>query len=108
MYFSLCRWMRYYAAAGRRGIGQSWRVSMDCSSWDDFMLNVDGAAVKTVPFAGGGIQRRRTGRAVCSNFGKKPVRSTVLGGCDEAKMRMQFSLVAVVGSPLPLSYGSSS
>ena len=25
MFFSLCGWMRYYAAAGRHGIGQSWR-----------------------------------------------------------------------------------
>jgi hypothetical protein len=32
MFFSLCGWMRYYAAAGRQGIGQSWRVGTDCNS----------------------------------------------------------------------------
>ena len=38
IFFSLCGWMRYYAAAGARGIGQSWRVGTDCDSWADFMI----------------------------------------------------------------------
>lgn len=106
MFFSLCGWMRYYAAAGRHGIGQSWRVGADCNSWDDFMLNVDAAAA-TARFAGPGAFNDvdEIGRAACDNFNGN--RTSGFIGCDYNKMVTQFSLIAVVGSPLLLSYDMS-
>lgn len=105
MFFSLCGWMRYYAAAGSQGIGNSWRVGTDCNSWEDFMLNTDSAAA-TAPFAGRGRFNDvdEIGRAACTNFGRKPYGSSGYGGCDQSKMQTQFNLIAVVGSPLLLSY----
>ena len=106
MFFSLCGWMRYYAAAGRRGIGQSWRVGTDCNSWDDFMLNADAAAA-TAGFAGPGAFNDvdEIGRAACQF--KKPYGTSGYYMCDREKMETQFSLIAVVGSPLLLSYDMS-
>jgi hypothetical protein len=106
MFFSLCGWMRYYAAAGRRGIGQSWRVGTDCNSWDDFMLNADAAAA-TASFAAAGAFNDvdEIGRAACQF--KKPYGTSGYYMCDKHKMETQFSLIAVVGSPLLLSYDMS-
>jgi len=97
IFFSLCGWMRYYAASSRRGVGQSWRVGTDCDSWDDFMLNADAAAA-TASFAGRGkfTDIDEIGRAACVKEGDVKV-------CSRDKRVTQFNLIAVVGSPLLLS-----
>jgi hypothetical protein len=72
------------------------------SAGDDFMLNTDAAAA-TAPFASRGAFNDvdEIGRATCQF---KHDTSGYHNACDEAKMRTQFSLIAVVGSPLLLSF----
>lgn len=66
------------------------------------MLNVDAAAA-TAQFARKGAFNDvdEIGRATCNFHGDT---SGYHNACDESKMRTQFSLIAVVGSPLLLSF----
>ena len=95
--FSLCGWLSWYAGeASAAGIGTSWRVGPDALSWPNVLMNMDAAAA-AAPFVS-------AGRFVDVDEVMGPSRGRPI---NPARTLTQLAFIAVVGSPLLLSFDLS-
>ena len=95
--FSLCGWLSWYAGeASAAGIGASWRVGPDALNWPNVLMNFD-AAASAAPFV-------RAGRFVDVDEVMGPSRGRPI---NPARTLTQLAFIAVVGSPLLLSFDLS-
>jgi len=88
MYFSLCGWNTWYAPVGF-SLGNSWRIGPDTSSWDNVLKNINANAALSVYASPGGWNDP------CLLI--PDIVSTV------AQARTQFSMWAIMASPLLIS-----
>jgi hypothetical protein len=95
MFYSLCGWLSWYpiAATPAYRVGDSWRIGPDALSWPNVLYNID-AAVSATTFAG---------------LGAWPDVDEVMGPSrgrpiSRAQTRTQLCFIALVGSPLLLSF----
>ena len=93
IFFSLCGWWTYFAAFGAArggaGVGHAWRVSTDVPDWTRFLQNMDAAASV----------------ANLTGYGRGWADVDMIGGHWGADQeRAHLSIIAVVGSPLLLSW----
>ena len=107
VFFSLCGWASWYAASGpAQGVGDSYRVGTDCVGFEQMLLNIDALA----PYArllGNGrypdldMVSAAATRALSGNLppgGRGP------GSLLAARVQTHFSMIAVTGSMLLLSF----
>jgi len=91
VFFSLCGWSDFYAGL-KPPVGSAWRISTDVPSWERFQQNL-GAAAAVASFAG----------PPSSHRGWPDV--DMIGGLWPAQQeQFHLSLIAVIGSPLLLSF----
>lgn len=92
--FSLCGWLKWYSgSASTAGVGTSWRVGPDALSWPNVLMNMD-AAADAAPFV-------RPGAFVDVDEIMGPSRGRPI---NAVRTLTQFAFIAVVGSPLLLSF----
>jgi len=95
--FSLCGWLKWYAgSASAASVGTSWRVGPDALNWPNVLMNMD-AAADAARFV-------RAGAFVDVDEVMGPSRGRPI---DAARTLTQLAFIAVVGSPLLLSFDLS-
>lgn len=92
-YLSLCGWYAYYAPlAFAAAVGQSWRIGPDALSWQNVLINWDTAA-NTWMFTGPG---QYVDVDEIGPLGQQ--------AATQAQQESQMNMVAIIGSPLLLSF----
>ena len=94
MYFSLCGWLSWYAAAASAaGVGDSWRIGPDALSWPNVLMNFD-AAADVAPYV-------RSGALADIDEIMGPSRGRPI---SRAQTLTQVALISIIGSPMLLSF----
>ena len=91
-----CGWLSWDPIEQTLGVGDAWRIGPDALSWENVLMNID-AAASAAPWAGRGafpdvdeVMGPSRGRPI-----------------NAARTRTQLSFIALVGSPLLISYDLS-
>ena len=93
LYYSLCGWYKWYpAAAFQHGIGNSWRIGPDALSWQNVLINWDTAADAWM-FTGPGQFND------VDEIGPLGQQASSV-----AQQESQMNMIAIIGSPLLLSF----
>jgi len=102
VFFSLCGWFNYYAAAGpRMGVGQAYRVAADCIGFEQMLLSLDNVAPVAALLDGAHYpdMDMMSRDATRDDDSKRPDERTQL-----KRLQTQFALIAVTGAVLLLSF----
>jgi hypothetical protein len=92
--FSLCGWLKWYSgSASLASVGTSWRVGPDALNWQNVLMNMDAAADASAFVA--------PGKFVDVDEVMGPSRGRPI---NASRTLTQFAFIAVVGSPLLLSF----
>ena len=92
--FSLCGWLKWYSgSASLASVGTSWRVGPDALNWQNVLMNMDAAADAAAFVA--------PGKFVDVDEVMGPSRGRPI---NQSRTLTQFAFIAVVGSPLLLSF----
>ena len=93
-FFSLCGWNDWYAPEGK-DLGNAWRIGPDDTNWDGVLKNIDINANLSA-YAGPGIGWNDPCLLLAED-------ETGVQRITEAQSRFQFSMWAVMASPLLIS-----
>jgi hypothetical protein len=107
VFFNLCGWFNFYGAAGpRANVGQAYRLATDCIGYEQMLLNIDAVAPVAQFLGEGHFADMDMIAATATRYPRSQRNAGPRGpGSVVAKrVQTQFSLIAVTGAVLLLSF----